>query len=120
MSTSLNAVASSSKRPAPPTATSSASNATPAKRPRPSSNKAESVADEMSEDEGEGDDPLDEATRAKIARKEARVSHYPFMTFYDTYIATITDIASRRFETVNPLSARATNVKLTSFTSNNV
>jgi hypothetical protein len=66
MSAPANAVASSSKRPASGSATPSA---TPNKRQR-----AESHDDE---DDGEHDEPLqelDDSTRAKIARKEARVS----------------------------------------------
>lgn len=63
---STNAVASSSKRSAPSTSS------TPAKRPR--SSKAESVVDDMSdvEQEGDCDGNMDDATRAKALRKEAR------------------------------------------------
>ncbi|WVF69873.1 hypothetical protein IAT40_004655 [Kwoniella sp. CBS 6097] len=80
--TTVNAVASSSKRPAPTTTPSS--EPTSAKRPRPS-NASESVNGDEDEDEGEGDrsgtttlgengEPLDmdEEARAKVARKEAR------------------------------------------------
>ena len=76
MSALTNAVASSSKRPAPSPATPSA---TPAKRPR-----AESHDEDEGDDDGEHDEPLqelDDSTRAKIARKEARVSSSRINTF---------------------------------------
>lgn len=67
-----NAVASSSKR-----AASGSTSATPAKRPRASSSKAESVMDEdelveIGEEEDDNDN-ADNSARAKMLRKEARV-----------------------------------------------
>lgn len=67
---SSNAVASSSKRPVPTSATQSH------KRARPSISKTESLIDdeEMRDEEEDGEGDADQSARAKLARKEARVS----------------------------------------------
>jgi hypothetical protein len=70
-----NAVASSSKR-----AASGSASATPAKRPRASSSRAESVVDDdelVEIGDEEDNDNLDNSARAKMLRKEARVSPDP-------------------------------------------